>query len=64
MTIDDGCEDTGQIAVRLDLVQFAGLNERCEHGPILGPSVVTGKERVLSLEGNRADRAFVPLPGS
>lgn len=24
MNIDDGCEHTGQIAVRLDLVQFVG----------------------------------------
>lgn len=44
--------------MRLDAIQFACLNERREHGPVLGTSVVTGKERVLSLEGNRADGAF------
>jgi len=38
--IDDGCEDAGQVAVRLDLVQFAGLNQRREHGPVLGTGVV------------------------
>lgn len=62
--IDDGCEDAGQVAVRLDLVQLTGLNERREHGPILCASIVTSEERVLSLQGNRPDRAFLPLPGS
>ena len=33
--IDDSCEDAGQVAVRLDLVQFAGLDQRREHGPVL-----------------------------
>ncbi len=58
MAIDDGCEDAGQVAVRFDMVQFAGLNKRCEHRPVLGPGVVTGKECVLSLQGDGADRAF------
>ena len=58
MAIDDGSEDAGQITVRLDLVQFTGLDERREHCPVLGPGVVTGKERVFSLEGDWADGAF------
>lgn len=29
--IDDGSEDAGQVAVRLDLVQIAGLDQRREH---------------------------------
>ena len=40
MPIDDGSEDTGQVAVRLDLVQFAGLDQRREHDPVLGAGVV------------------------
>lgn len=30
--------------MRLDAIQFACLNERREHGPVLGTCVVTGKE--------------------
>jgi len=35
MAVDDGCDDTGQVAMRLDFVQLAGLDERREHGPVL-----------------------------
>ena len=58
MPIDDGCEYAGQVAVWLDDVQFAGFDQRRDHGPILGTSVVTRKERVLSLQGDWADRAL------
>ena len=44
--------------MRLDAIQFACLNERREHGPVLGTCVVTGKERVLSLQGDGADCAL------
>ena len=33
-------EDTGYVAVRLDFVQFASLDERREHWTVLGASVV------------------------
>ena len=36
MAIDDGSEDTCFIAVRFDFVQFAGLDERREQGPVPG----------------------------
>jgi hypothetical protein len=58
VSIDDGCEDAGQVAVRFDLVQFAGLDQRREHGPVLRSSIVTGEECVLSLQGDGADGAF------
>lgn len=58
MSIDDGCDCAGQIAVGLDLVQFAGFYERCEHGPVLCASVVTREECVLSLQRNGVDCAF------
>jgi hypothetical protein len=62
MAVDDGCEGTGQVAVRLDLVQFAGLDKRREHGPVLGTGVLTGKARVLCVQRDRADRAFHHCP--
>ena len=50
--------------MRLDLVEFAGLDERREHDPVLCTGIMACKERILSLQGDGADRAFVPLPGS
>ena len=58
MAVDDGCEDAGQVAVSFDFVELAGLNERREHCPVLGTCIVTGEERVLSLQGNRTDCAL------
>ncbi len=46
MSVDDSCEDAGQIGVWLDAVQFAGFNERREHGPVLRPGVVACEERL------------------
>jgi hypothetical protein len=36
MVFDDSFDDTGQVAMRLDFVQLTGLDERREHGPVLG----------------------------
>jgi hypothetical protein len=58
MAVDDGRENSGQVAVRFDIVEFAGLDERREHGPVLGASAVAREERVLTLQGDGADRAF------
>jgi len=54
VAVDDGCEDTGQIVVQLDFVEFAGLDERREYGPVLGACIVAREERVLSLQGDCA----------
>jgi hypothetical protein len=40
MAVDDGREDTGNVAVRFDFVEFAGLEERREHGPVLGACIM------------------------
>ena len=42
-------EDTGYVAVRLDFVEFASLDERREHCPVLGASVVACEKRVFAL---------------
>lgn len=49
MAVDDGCEDTGYVAVRLDFVQLTGLDERREHCPVLGACIVAREERVFAL---------------
>jgi hypothetical protein len=51
VTVDDGSEDAGEIAVRFDVVQFAGLDERRDHSPVLRTGIMTGKERVFALSG-------------
>jgi hypothetical protein len=58
MAFDDSCDDTGQVAMRLDFVQLTGLDERREHGPVLGTCIVAREERVFSLQRDWADRAF------
>ena len=39
-TFEYGYEDTGYVAALLDFVEFAILDERREHCPVLGASVV------------------------
>lgn len=56
--IDDGLKRSGEPCVGIDGVEFTCLNERRQHGPVLGSGIVTGKEGVLSVQGNRADGAL------
>ena len=58
MAVDDSLGDAGQISVRLDVVEFAGLYERREHCPVLCACIVAREERVFSIQGDRADGAF------
>ena len=58
VSVDDGCEDAGQVAVRFDLVQFAGLDQRREHGSVLCASVVAREECVFTLQRDGPDHAF------
>lgn len=51
VTIHDGSECAGQIGLRIDIIEFAGLDERGTDGPVLSPGIVPGKERVLPIEG-------------
>lgn len=45
----NGCQDSGQIAMGLDPVEFTGLDQRRDGGPVLGSRIVTREERVLSV---------------
>ncbi|KQV36332.1 hypothetical protein ASC96_28050 [Rhizobium sp. Root1204] len=55
MTVDNGSKRRGQIGQRIDGIELAGLNERGDGRPVLSPSVVPGKERILAIEGYRPD---------
>lgn len=50
VAIDDGGERGGQIGVRIDGIELAGLDERGDGRPVLGSSVMSCKKRVLAIE--------------
>ena len=58
MAVDDLGDDVGQVAVRIDGVELAGLDQRSDDGPVLATTIGAGKECVLAIQRNRADRAF------
>lgn len=58
VTACDGGEGRGQPPVRIDGVQFAGLDKGSDDSPVFGPGVMAGEERVLSRQGDGADGAF------
>ena len=55
MAVDDGGKCGGQVVERIDSVELAGFCERGDGRPVLGPSIVSGKECVLAIESNRPD---------
>lgn len=58
VAIDDGCERIGQIGVRIDTVQFAGLDQGSDDAPVCGSGVVASEERVFAVQSYGTDRAF------
>src|SRR5215472_18956172 len=56
--IDQPGENIGQISLRVDATEFAGLDERGDAGPILRTLIMPGEERILAIENNRADASF------
>lgn len=51
----DGFQDTGQIAMGLDPVEFAGLDQRRDDGPVLRSGIVASEERVFAVESDGTD---------
>ena len=45
--IDEFCEHVGEVGLRIDAMQFAGLDKRGDGCPVLRPLIVAGEERVL-----------------
>lgn len=58
VAVDDGGERSGQIGLRIDGVEFAGLDERGDCRPVFGPGVVACEECVLAVQRNRPDGSF------
>ena len=58
MARDDGFERMGQIGMRIDTVQFAGLDQGRDDAPVCGSGIVAREERVLAVQSYGTDRAF------
>ncbi|PTM87784.1 hypothetical protein C7449_11333 [Mycoplana dimorpha] len=58
VAVDDGSERGGQISQRIDGIELAGLDERGDGRPVLGPGIVPSEECVLPIEGYRPDGPF------
>lgn len=54
----DSGERGGEVDERIDSVELASLDERGNGRPALRSRIVPGKERILSIEGNRPDSSF------
>lgn len=53
--VDDGGKRSGQIGLRIDGIAFARFDQRGDGRPVLGSGIMTRKECVLPVEGNRPD---------
>ena len=55
VAIDDLGDDVGEIGLRIDGVEFAAFDQRCDNRPILSSTIGAGEERVFSIQCNRPD---------
>jgi hypothetical protein len=54
----DGGQDTCQIAMRLNPVEFTGFDQGRDDGPVLCASIMSSEERVFAVERYGTDGAF------
>src|SRR6476620_6620480 len=50
MAVDDLADHIDQVGVRIDAVEFAGLDQRSNDRPVFAAAVGTGEERVLPVQ--------------
>lgn len=58
VTVDDPGKDIGPIAERIVVVEFAGLDQRCDGGPVVGAAVGAREQRIFPVLRDRADGSF------
>src|ERR1700722_4307098 len=58
MAVDDLTDNVSEIGVRIDAVEFAGLNQRCDDCPMLAAAIGAGEQRILSVQRDRSDAAL------
>lgn len=58
VSASNGCQYVGQIAVGLNLVHFAGFDQRRDDGPVLCACIMTCEERVFAVQSDGANGAL------
>jgi hypothetical protein len=53
MAIDEAGQDVGDVGLRIDGVEFAGLDQRSDHAPVHPALVGAGEEGILAISGKR-----------
>src|SRR5262245_64260503 len=56
--IDELGEDVGQIGLRLDAAELAGLDQRSDAGPVLRALIMPREQRILAIENKRTDASL------
>lgn len=54
----NSCQDTGQIAMGFNPVEFAGFDHGRDDGPVLCSGIMACEERVFAVEGDWSDGAL------
>src|SRR4051812_42557482 len=62
MAVDNAADHVGQVGLRLDTDQLAGLNQRRNHRPVRGSAVRARKESIFPGEGHLLVILLVILP--
>jgi hypothetical protein len=53
VAVDDLCDGGREIGVRINPVELAGLDQRGDHGPMLGTAIGAREQGVLAIECDR-----------
>jgi len=61
MSVDQAGEGAGEIGLRVDRIELAGLDERRDDAPVDAALVGAGEQRVLAIERDRP--AILPMSG-
>lgn len=59
MALDDAGDDVGQVGLRLDADELAGLDQRGDHRPVLASAVRTSKRGILPVRSPRSKSVAV-----
>jgi transposase-like protein len=59
--IDELGQHVGEIGLRIDATEFAGLDERGNAGPVLGAMIMAGEQCILAIEDNLT--VILPISG-
>ena len=58
MAVDDLGDDVGEVGLRIDGIEFAAFDQRCDDCPMLGSAIGAGEERILPVQCYRPDAAL------